>query len=84
VQRRVRRAAIPPSVAPAQTPTPVKICSYGARAYRIVESRKLKNSRGVLQGVVHLLYSETDGSHCVTWKGWIGKFSYVSESKHCG
>jgi serine/threonine protein kinase len=43
---------------------PVAICNYGRSKYRILESRKLKNTRGVLEGTVYLLYSDTDGSHC--------------------
>ncbi|MFC4071812.1 serine/threonine-protein kinase [Actinoplanes subglobosus] len=55
---------VTPSVTTVRAHTPAEICSAGTSPYRIVDSRKLKTSRGVLKGVVYLLYSDTDGSHC--------------------
>jgi serine/threonine protein kinase len=73
-----------PASAAARAYTPVEICSAGGNRYRVVASKKLKTSRGVLQGVVYLLYSDTDGSHCaVTMKEkGLGRSTEASVAVH--
>jgi serine/threonine-protein kinase len=59
-------AAASPGTSPAPgADDPVALCKSDSSSYRVIDTKKLKTSGGVLRGTIYLLYSDKDRSKCV-------------------